>query len=218
MPFPIVFPSQNGPGRLLELCSFRRSKISESRYDEVFDGITVITSTFPISRQSLYGRKIDQPDISVLIADWTSAEEKDVFEPGEQYQSIKPAFGELISPENTDFACHHLILTGPAATPEAGVYLVRFYTVPVSKHQEFGSRLNEHISSFFEKQGPIFFVVAPSRENQQVVVCIWGWAKAEDAKNYLQSEGFRHFQKAGESLYTSVEEYQAKLKKWEARK
>jgi hypothetical protein len=87
----------------------------------------------------------------------------------------------------------------------------------------------------FEKQGPIFFVAAPSRENEQVVVCIWGWPKAEDAKNYLQvghlgvfdsvsnqisyqNEGFRHFQKAGESLYTGVEEYQAKLKKWESRK
>ena len=87
----------------------------------------------------------------------------------------------------------------------------------------------------FEKQGPIFFVAAPSRENEQVVVCIWGWAKAEDAKNYLQvghlavfdsaadqipyqCEGFRHFQKAAGSLYTGVEEYQAKLKKWEARK
>ncbi len=95
--------------------------------------------------------------------------------------------------------------------------------------------MDEHISSLFEKQGPIFFVAAPSRENEQVVVCIWGWAKAEDAKYYLQvsnfsvfdsaayqisyqSEGFRHFQKAGESLYTGVEEYQAKLKKWEARK
>jgi hypothetical protein len=41
-----------------------------------------MTSKFPISRQSLYGRKIDQQDISVLIADWTSAEEKDIFEPG----------------------------------------------------------------------------------------------------------------------------------------
>jgi hypothetical protein len=105
----------------------------------------------------------------------------------------------------------------------------------VSKHQEFGLNLNKHISSLFEKQGPIFFVAAPSRENEQVVVCIWGWAKAEDAKNYLQvghlavfdsatdqissqSEGLRHFQKAGESLYTGVEEYQAKLKKWEIRK
>lgn len=98
-----------------------------------------------------------------------------------------------------------------------------------------GSILDEHMSSLFEKQGPIFFVAAPSRENEQVVVCIWGWAKAEDAKNYLlvrhlavfdsaadqisyQSEGFRHFQKAGEGLYNGVEEYQAKLKKWEAAK
>lgn len=121
------------------------------------------------------------------------------------------------------------------ATPEAGVYLVRFYTVPASKQQEFGLKLDEHISSLFEKQGPIFFVAAPSRENEQVVVCIWGWVKAEDAKSYLQvghlavfdsaadqisdqSEGFRHFREAAESLYNGVEEYQAKLKKWEAAK
>ena len=50
--------------------------------------------------------------------------------------------------------------------------------------------MDDHISSLFEKQGTIFFVAAPSRENEQVIVCIWGWAKAEDAKHYLQVSHF----------------------------
>lgn len=39
-------------------------------------------STFPISRRSILAMKIGDPGIAVLIADWTSAEEKDRFEPG----------------------------------------------------------------------------------------------------------------------------------------
>jgi hypothetical protein len=39
-------------------------------------------STFPISRQSLSGTQIEDPGVFVMVADWTSAEEKDVFEPG----------------------------------------------------------------------------------------------------------------------------------------
>jgi quinol monooxygenase YgiN len=77
---------------------------------------------------------------------------------------------------------------------------VRFHTVPVSKHQEFGSKLDNHISSLFEKQGPMFFVAAPSRENEQVVVCIWGWAKAEDVKQYLQVSHFSAFDYAADQV------------------
>jgi hypothetical protein len=89
-----------------------------------------IASAFPISRQSLAGAQKDDPEIIFMIADWTSAAEKDEFEPGmtprcsdrpqddeleqladaglrglgERYQSIKPAFGKLIHPENPSFA------------------------------------------------------------------------------------------------------------------
>lgn len=37
---------------------------------------------FPISRQNQSGIQEEDPEIFVLVADWTSAEEKDVFEPG----------------------------------------------------------------------------------------------------------------------------------------
>lgn len=98
--FPISYPKVDGPGRLLELCSFHRSKITEERvsdelptlfiilivwekYDKVFNEISEITSKFPISRQSLTGKKQSTEQLmTVLIADWTSAEEKDLFEPG----------------------------------------------------------------------------------------------------------------------------------------
>jgi hypothetical protein len=110
MSLPIIFPKVDGPGRLTEICSFRRSGISTERvgkstivlcilpmemnlqswlttytllqYDEVFNGIQNITSQFPISRQSLVGTMKDDESMSTLIVDWTSAEEKDVFEPG----------------------------------------------------------------------------------------------------------------------------------------
>lgn len=38
---------------------------------------------FPISRQSALLEQFNDPEIAVLVADWTSAEEKDQFEPGE---------------------------------------------------------------------------------------------------------------------------------------
>ena len=83
---------------------------------------------------------------------------------------------------------------------------MRFYTVPVSKHQEFSSKLDDHISSLFEKQGPVFFVAAPSRENEPVVVCIWGWPKAEDAKHYLQVSHFSVFDFAADLSSTRVKD------------
>ncbi len=38
--------------------------------------------TFPISRQSMYGSLVEDESMFLLLADWTSAEEKDKFEPG----------------------------------------------------------------------------------------------------------------------------------------
>lgn len=38
---------------------------------------------FPISSQNILGYQIEDSQIAVLIADWTSAEEKDKFEPGQ---------------------------------------------------------------------------------------------------------------------------------------
>jgi hypothetical protein len=50
----------------------------------VFNAITAKTSKFHIARQFLSGRKSnkEERDITVMITDWTSAEEKDIFEPG----------------------------------------------------------------------------------------------------------------------------------------
>jgi hypothetical protein len=62
-------------------------KFSYLKFKEVFDGAMNITRTFPISRQVLSGRLVEDDSKSILVADWTSAEEKDVFEPG-TYQEI----------------------------------------------------------------------------------------------------------------------------------
>lgn len=124
MSLPFTWPQiPSGKGRLLEIASFRKSKLDQSRFDQVFSDCMKISSKFPISRQSLYGDQTEDPEIIVLVADWTSADDKDIFEPGtcttqdvvkrrvpmlieclgDEYQSIKPAFGQLVSPENTDF-------------------------------------------------------------------------------------------------------------------
>ncbi|KAH8888057.1 hypothetical protein GQ53DRAFT_767958 [Thozetella sp. PMI_491] len=104
MSLPFIFPNDNSSGRLTEICSFRKSGISSSEFDEIFAGITKTVADFPISRQNIVGSQMEDPEICVLIADWTSAAEKDVFEPGEQYQSVKPAFGKLVHATSPDFA------------------------------------------------------------------------------------------------------------------
>ena len=87
MPFPVVYPKVDGPGRLTELCTFRKSSIDPKEWDEIFNDTIGISLTFPIARQSSYASQIEDPQIAVLIADWTSAEEKDVFEPSRTTQS-----------------------------------------------------------------------------------------------------------------------------------
>lgn len=47
------------------------------------------TRDFPISRQNLVGFQREDAQIAVLIADWTSAEEKDKFEPGTGSRNYK---------------------------------------------------------------------------------------------------------------------------------
>lgn len=47
------------------------------------------TRRFPISRQNIVGFQRDEAQIAVLIADWTSAEEKDKFEPGTGSRNCK---------------------------------------------------------------------------------------------------------------------------------
>ncbi|KAH8757055.1 hypothetical protein BGZ57DRAFT_908863 [Hyaloscypha finlandica] len=217
MAFPIIYPAVSGPGRLLEICSFRRSSIPESRYDEVFNGITAKSSQFPISRQTLSGRKTskEERDITVLIADWTSAQEKDIFEPGPEYQGIKPAFGELVDAENPTFACHHIILPGLAVTPEAGRYVAEFFSVSGLQQGEFARKLREHVESLVIDAMPIFFHAAPSRENAEVVVAVSGWKSGVNADAYMAGVS-KKFQEAVKSICTEVVGYQADMKKWEA--
>jgi hypothetical protein len=83
MSLPFTWPQASPDGgRLLEIASFRKAKIDQSRFDKVFTDCMKVSSKFPISRQSLYGDQVQDPDIIVLVADWTSAEDKDKFEPG----------------------------------------------------------------------------------------------------------------------------------------
>lgn len=96
MPFPIVYPKQDGPGRLLELCTFRKSSLPDKEWNEIFYDTTGISLTFPISRQSLYASQIEDPQIAVLIADWTSAEEKDIFEPSKLRLLKRMAYQRLM--------------------------------------------------------------------------------------------------------------------------
>lgn len=52
------------------------------QFYETLDTIMETMGDFPISRQNLLGFQGEDSQIAVLIADWTSAEEKDKFEPG----------------------------------------------------------------------------------------------------------------------------------------
>ena len=96
--------------------------MAPQQVSDVFAGIMKKVGDFPISRHNVIGTQQEDRQIAVLVADWTSAEEKDKFEPGqlskkydrsidyelihpgEQYQSVKPAFGKLVHATNPDFA------------------------------------------------------------------------------------------------------------------
>lgn len=64
-----------------------KSKISQ--FYKTLDAVMEATSGFPISRQNLVGFQREDAQIAVLIADWTSAEEKDKFEPGKDNRNSK---------------------------------------------------------------------------------------------------------------------------------
>ncbi|KIH93769.1 hypothetical protein SPBR_09169 [Sporothrix brasiliensis 5110] len=118
MAFPISYPVVDGSGRLTEICTF----LSE---------IATSVAKFPISRQGIVGVQTADHQVVAMLADWTSAAEKDQFEPGEQYQSVKPGFGKIIDGANPSFACHHIVLpTGSDKTPQAASYIVSHATVP----------------------------------------------------------------------------------------
>jgi hypothetical protein len=209
MPFPITHPADpSGPGRLIEVASFQKSSIPASKYDSVFDSCMKKVATYPIARQGLFGLMSHDSRMQVMLMDWTSAAEKDEFEPGEQYQSLKPIFGELIEPADAKFAwyvdlrlfffllmytdgsSHHIILPGQATTPDVGGYLITFATAPIASHDKLASAMDRFFSSAPQASSFAFAVAAPSRENAETVMSIAGWkthAEAEKASKVCES-------------------------------
>ncbi|KAK5308873.1 hypothetical protein LTR93_012337 [Exophiala xenobiotica] len=114
-----TYPNMDGPGRLTEICTFRKSSLSDPEFDEVLDGMLAKTKRFPIWRHSLVGPMVEEERKLVLLSDWTSAEEKALFETGmlktgtseyicsysvgEQYQSVKRAFGQMVDAADATF-------------------------------------------------------------------------------------------------------------------
>lgn len=95
-------PKNGGQGRLTEVATFRKSAVTEERvceefntvhknpitnrnidlkFSEVINNLLTYSSKFPVARGTFLGRMDHDPDMVVLVADWTSAEEKDEFEP-----------------------------------------------------------------------------------------------------------------------------------------
>ncbi|KAF2094704.1 hypothetical protein NA57DRAFT_60123 [Rhizodiscina lignyota] len=208
MTFPFLHTADHGPGRLTEVATFKRSAITTERYNEVFESIAGIIFKFPVSRQLLIGSKAGEADISVLVGDWTSAEEKDEFEPGEQYQSVKPAFAELIDEKDPKFTCHHIILDGGAErTPAAAVYAVIVVKTPVDKQAELYSVFS---SMRLGDADVTFAAAAPSREDPETVVLYCGFTNGALAHARLQtvrdSESLRPYVLATAHLLDKMEE------------
>lgn len=147
---------------------------------------------FPISRQGIIGVQAQDQQVAAMVADWTSAAEKDVFEPGEQYQSVKPHFGKIIDGINPSFACHHMILPGgEGKTPTAGVYLVAHATVPATEQPAVAAAYVELIQS---PEHVNFLAVAPSREDAEVLVCLTGHKDAAAAQAFQESAAYKKLQ------------------------
>ncbi|KAK5453036.1 hypothetical protein LTS15_007185 [Exophiala xenobiotica] len=89
MSLPIVYPAVSSPGRLLEICSFRKTETPESKLEEIFKGLMQKISTFGVAVQNSYGTKEGDERQAVLVADWTSAEDKDVFAANHQRRGRK---------------------------------------------------------------------------------------------------------------------------------
>jgi hypothetical protein len=130
-----------------------------------------------------------------MVADWASAAEKDKFEPGEQYQSVKPHFGKIIDGANPTFECHHIILpNGANKTPTAGAYIVSHATVPQADQATAAAAYAE-----FAKASPAhvdFLATAPSREDADVLVMLTGHKDAATAAAFQPSEAYKQLQVA----------------------
>ncbi|KAK5189619.1 hypothetical protein LTR99_006152 [Exophiala xenobiotica] len=178
MSLPIVYPAVRGPGRLLEICSFRKSEIPESKFQEIFRGLMQKISTFDVARQNSYGTKEEDKRQAVLVADWTSAEDKDVFAATEQFESVKPIFGQIINTKDANWACHHLILPGAVAkTGQSTLYSVSQLIVPVAAQTEFAKALDIFIQTV-DKGSYDFIVAGASREDDEVIVVLMGFPSA----------------------------------------
>lgn len=144
-----------------------------------------------------------------MVADWTSAAEKDVFEPGEQYQSVKPHFGKFIDGENPTFACHHIILpTGAGKTPQAASYIVSHASVPQADQAAAASAYAEFVKSLPSPAHLVdFLVVSPSREDANVLVTLTGHKDAATAAAFQQSEAYKQLQAAVAKVATATSSY-----------
>ncbi|ERS96914.1 uncharacterized protein SPSK_02738 [Sporothrix schenckii 1099-18] len=192
MAFPISYPVVDGPGRLTEICTFR-SEIATS------------VAKFPISRQGIVGVQTADRQVVAMLADWTSAAEKDQFEPGEQYQSVKPSFGKIIDGANPSFACHHIILpTGSDKTPHAASYIVSHATVPQADQAAAATAYAEFVKSpaHFD-----FLAVAPAREDANVLVTLTGHKDAATAAAFRQSDVYKKLQATVAKVATATSSY-----------
>ncbi|CAK7237600.1 hypothetical protein SBRCBS47491_010037 [Sporothrix bragantina] len=207
MSFPITYPVVDGPGRLSEICTFRKSAISQEEFDSIYGEITKSVAKFPISRQGILAVQTHDRQVVAMVADWTSAAEKDVFEPGEQYQSVKPHFGKIIDGANPTFACHHLVLPNAAAmTPKAGVYIVSHATVPAASQADVAAAYNEFLKA---PENVEFLAMAPSREDANVLVCLTGHKDAAAAEAFQASAGYQALQAAVSKVASATSSYTA---------
>ncbi|OQU94915.1 hypothetical protein CLAIMM_01197 [Cladophialophora immunda] len=183
MSLPIQYPAISGPGRLLEICSFRKSDILESKFQEIFSGLMQKISTFGIARQNSFGTKEGDERQAVLVADWTSAEDKDVFATSEDFESVKPIFGQIINVEDAKWACSHLILpTGSAKTPQSALYSISHWTIPVAEQAGFAKTLDKSIQTI-DKGSYDFIVAGATREDPEVIIVFVGFTSAGGAGN-----------------------------------
>lgn len=214
MSLPLVFPKVDGPGRLLEIATFRRSKIPDSKFKETFDSITRISSQLPISRQILAGEMGSGERMSVIIVDWTSAEEKDAIEPTEAYQSVKPLFVELVDANDSGFTCYHTILPGAALTPEAGCYVVSIMEVPTNGQGELATSFARYLTTAREENRPEFMVIAASREDNEAVINFSGYRTKDAAQAAMGANEYASLSLELKDFATTTAEYQANLKIW----
>lgn len=209
MSLPLMFPKVDGPGRLLEIATFRRSQTLDSKFKETFDSITGIFSHLPILRQILAGDMGSGERMSVIIVDWTSAEEKDVIEPTEAYQSMKPLFAELVDANDSSFTCYHTILPGAALTPKAGCYVVSILKVPTSRQGELAASFARYLAIAREENRPEFMMIAASREDNETVINFSGYRTKDAAQAAIGANEYVSLSSELKDFATATAEYQA---------